>query len=159
MASSAAAISSGSCPTDSWNVRAVPWKLPCTLLGMPMAAMSSSIERCASLSDAQRSIEEDMAAIGMPNNVHGSFQGTARTFQQSVGQEPLLIAAALLAIYIVLGMLYESYVHPLTVLSTLPSAGIGAVLALMLFNMEFSIIALIGIVLLIGIVKKNAILI
>lgn len=112
-----------------------------------------------SLSDAQRSIEEDMAAIGMPNTVHGSFQGTARTFQQSVGQEPLLIAAALLAIYIVLGMLYESYVHPLTVLSTLPSAGIGAVLALMLFNMEFSIIALIGVVLLIGVVKKNAILI
>jgi multidrug efflux pump len=112
-----------------------------------------------SLSDAQRSIQEDMAAIGMPNNVHGSFQGTARTFQQSVGQEPLLIAAALLAIYIVLGMLYESYVHPLTVLSTLPSAGVGAVLALMLFNMEFSIIALIGVVLLIGVVKKNAILI
>ena len=112
-----------------------------------------------SLSDAQKSIDEDMAAIGMPNNVHGSFQGTARTFQQSVGQEPLLIAAALLAIYIVLGMLYESYVHPLTVLSTLPSAGIGAVLALMLFNMEFSIIALIGVVLLIGVVKKNAILI
>jgi len=112
-----------------------------------------------SLSDAQRSIQEDMAAIGMPNGVHGSFQGTARTFQQSVGQEPLLIAAALLAIYIVLGMLYESYVHPLTVLSTLPSAGVGAVLALMLFNMEFSIIALIGVVLLIGVVKKNAILI
>jgi multidrug efflux pump len=112
-----------------------------------------------SLSDAEASIEQDMAAIGMPNNVHGSFQGTARTFQQSVGQEPLLIAAALLAIYIVLGMLYESYVHPLTVLSTLPSAGIGAVLALMLFNMEFSIIALIGVVLLIGVVKKNAILI
>jgi multidrug efflux pump len=112
-----------------------------------------------SLSDAQTSIDQDMATIGMPNNVHGSFQGTARTFQQSVGQEPLLIAAALLAIYIVLGMLYESYVHPLTVLSTLPSAGIGAVLALMLFNMEFSIIALIGVVLLIGVVKKNAILI
>jgi multidrug efflux pump len=112
-----------------------------------------------SLSEAQRSIQEDMATIGMPNNVHGSFQGTARTFQQSVGQEPVLIAAALLAIYIVLGMLYESYVHPLTVLSTLPSAGLGAVLALMLFNMEFSIIALIGVVLLIGVVKKNAILI
>ena len=112
-----------------------------------------------SLSDAQKSIEQDMAAISMPNNVHGSFQGTARTFEQSVGQEPLLIAAALLAIYIVLGMLYESYIHPLTVLSTLPSAGIGAVLALMLFNMEFSIIALIGVVLLIGVVKKNAILI
>jgi multidrug efflux pump len=112
-----------------------------------------------SLSDAQRSIEQDVADIGMPTSVHGSFQGTARTYQQSVGEEPLLIAAALLAIYIVLGILYESYVHPLTVLSTLPSAGIGAVLALLLFNMEFSIIALIGVVLLIGIVKKNAILI
>jgi multidrug efflux pump len=112
-----------------------------------------------SLSDAQVSIQEDMAAIGMPNNVHGSFQGTARTFQQAVGQQPLLIGAALLAIYIVLGMLYESYIHPLTVLSTLPSAGVGAVLALMLLNLEFSIIALIGVVLLIGIVKKNAILI
>ena len=88
-----------------------------------------------------------------------AVSGTARTFQQSVREEPLLIAAALLAIYIVLGILYESYAHPLTVLSTLPSAGIGAVLALMLFNMEFSIIALIGVVLLIGIVKKNAILI
>jgi multidrug efflux pump len=127
--------------------------------GSLATTISFNLAEGKSLSDAQRSIEEDMAAIGMPNNVHGGFQGTARTFQQSVGQEPLLIAAALLAIYIVLGMLYESYVHPLTVLSTLPSAGIGAVLALMLFNMEFSIIALIGVVLLIGVVKKNAILI
>jgi multidrug efflux pump len=111
------------------------------------------------LSDAQKSIEQDIADIGMPTTVHGGFQGTARTFQQSVNDEPVLIAAALLAIYIVLGILYESYAHPLTVLSTLPSAGIGAVLALLLFNMEFSIIALIGVVLLIGIVKKNAILI
>jgi multidrug efflux pump len=112
-----------------------------------------------SLSDAQKSIEQDIADIGMPTRVHGGFQGTARTFQQSVSDEPVLIAAALLAIYMVLGILYESYAHPLTVLSTLPSAGIGAVLALLLFNMEFSIIALIGVVLLIGIVKKNAILI
>jgi multidrug efflux pump len=127
--------------------------------GSLATTISFNLAKGKSLSDAQQSIQEDMAAIGMPTNVHGSFQGTARTFQQSVGQEPLLIGAALLAIYIVLGMLYESYVHPLTVLSTLPSAGIGAVLALMLFNMEFSIIALIGVVLLIGIVKKNAILI
>lgn len=112
-----------------------------------------------SLSDAQRAIEQAVVDIGMPSSVHGGFQGTARTFQESVRDEPVLIAAALLAIYIVLGILYESYVHPLTVLSTLPSAGIGAVLALLLFNMEFSIIALIGVVLLIGIVKKNAILI
>ena len=112
-----------------------------------------------SLSDAQKAIEQAIADTGMPTSVHGSFQGTAKTFQESVSDEPLLIAAALFAIYIVLGILYESYVHPLTVLSTLPSAGIGAVLALMLFNMEFSIIALIGVILLIGIVKKNAILI
>jgi multidrug efflux pump len=112
-----------------------------------------------SLSDAQRSIGADAVDIGVPTSVHGSFQGTARTYEQSVSEEPLLIGAALLAIYIVLGILYESYAHPLTALSTLPSAGIGAVLALMLFNMEFSIIALIGVVLLIGIVKKNAILI
>ncbi|HEU4624454.1 MAG TPA: efflux RND transporter permease subunit [Steroidobacteraceae bacterium] len=112
-----------------------------------------------SLSDAQRAIERDSADIGMPTQVHGGFQGTARTFQQSVSDEPVLIAVALLAVYIVLGILYESYAHPLTVLSTLPSAGVGAVLALLLFNMEFSIIALIGVVLLIGIVKKNAILI
>jgi multidrug efflux pump len=127
--------------------------------GSLATTISFNLAEGKSLSDAAQSIQEDMAAIGMPNNVHGSFQGTARTFQQSVGQEPLLIAAALLAIYIVLGILYESYVHPLTVLSTLPSAGIGAVLALMLFKMEFSIIALIGVVLLIGVVKKNAILI
>ena len=112
-----------------------------------------------SLSDAERSIQADLADIGVPTSIHGSFQGTARTYEQSVSDEPLLIAAALLAIYIVLGILYESYAHPLTALSTLPSAGIGAVLALMLFNMEFSIMALIGVVLLIGIVKKNAILI
>ena len=87
-----------------------------------------------------------------------AFQGTAQLFQQSLANEPLLIAAALLAVYIVLGVLYESYVHPITILSTLPSAGVGAVLALMLFNTEFSIIALIGVILLIGIVKKNAIM-
>ena len=99
------------------------------------------------------------ADIGMPNNVRGSFQGTARSAQQSQNQQPLLIAAALVVIYIVLGILYESLVHPITVLSTLPSAGVGAVLALLMFKMEFSIIALIGVFLLLGIVKKNAILI
>ena len=112
-----------------------------------------------SLSHAQSAFTDTEREIRMPASVHGSFQGTARTFQASVRDEPVLIAAALLAIYIVLGMLYESYVHPLTVLSTLPSAGVGAVLALLLFRMEFSIIALIGVILLIGIVKKNAILI
>ena len=95
----------------------------------------------------------------MPTAVRGSFQGTALAAQQSQGQQAMLIVAAIVVIYIVLGMLYESLVHPVTVLSTLPSAGVGAVLALLLFRMEFSIIALIGVFLLIGIVKKNAILI
>jgi len=112
-----------------------------------------------SLSDAQAAIAQAEADIGMPTNVRGSFQGSARSFQDSLKQQPMLIAAAIVAIYIVLGVLYESLVHPVTVLSTLPSAGVGAVLALLLFKMEFSIIALIGLFLLIGVVKKNAILI
>jgi len=112
-----------------------------------------------SLGDAQQAVKDAENAIGMPNNVRGSFQGTARTAQETNQQQPFLIAAALVVIYIVLGMLYESLVHPLTVLSTLPSAGVGAVLALLMFRMEFSLIALIGVFLLIGIVKKNAILI
>ena len=97
-------------------------------------------------------------SIGVPATIHGSFQGTAQAFQQSLTDQPLLILAALLAVYIVLGMLYESYIHPITILSTLPSAGVGALLALLLFKTEFSIIALIGVILLIGIVKKNAIM-
>ncbi|HJV54134.1 MAG TPA: efflux RND transporter permease subunit, partial [Noviherbaspirillum sp.] len=111
------------------------------------------------LGDAQLAIQQAEADVGVPINVRGSFQGTARSFQESQSQQPMLIAAALIVIYIVLGILYESLVHPITVLSTLPSAGVGAVLALLMFNMEFSIIALIGVFLLIGIVKKNAILI
>jgi multidrug efflux pump len=111
-----------------------------------------------SLSDATRAINETAAAIGMPSTVHGSFSGTAQAFQQSTHDMPLLILAALAAVYIVLGMLYESYIHPVTILSTLPSAGVGALLALLLFHSEFSIIALIGVILLIGIVKKNAIM-
>ncbi|AKU20292.1 efflux RND transporter permease subunit [Massilia sp. NR 4-1] len=112
-----------------------------------------------SLSQAQEAVKQAEADIAMPNNVRGSFQGTARSAQESNKQQPLLILAAIVVIYIVLGILYESLVHPVTVLSTLPSAGVGAVLALLMFNMEFSIIALIGVFLLIGIVKKNAILI
>ncbi|MGH8847308.1 MAG: efflux RND transporter permease subunit, partial [Polaromonas sp.] len=111
------------------------------------------------LSDAEAAVRQAEAEIRLPNNVRGSFAGTARSAQESQNQQPLLILAALVVIYIVLGILYESLVHPLTVLSTLPSAGVGAVLALLLFKMEFSIIALIGVFLLIGIVKKNAILI
>jgi multidrug efflux pump len=111
-----------------------------------------------SLSDAVAAVSQAMRTLGVPASIHGGFAGTAATFQQSLSSEPLLIAAAMLAVYIVLGLLYESLIHPLTILSTLPSAGVGAVLALLLFGNEFSIIALIGVILLIGIVKKNAIL-
>jgi multidrug efflux pump len=111
-----------------------------------------------SLSDATVSVEQAMREIHMPASIHGSFAGTAQVFQQSLSSEPILILTALVAIYIVLGVLYESYIHPITIISTLPSAGVGAVLALMVFNTEFSIIALIGVILLIGIVKKNAIM-
>jgi multidrug efflux pump len=112
-----------------------------------------------SLSDAKVAITQAEADIGMPTNVRGGFQGTALTFVQTLGQQPLLILAALIAIYIVLGVLYESLIHPITVISTLPSAGVGALIFLLMFKMEFSIIALIGLFLLIGLVKKNAILI
>src|SRR5216117_3241324 len=94
----------------------------------------------------------------MPGRIHGSFSGTAQAFQASLASEPFLILAALVAVYIVLGILYESYIHPITILSTLPSAGVGALLALMLCHTELSVIAIIGILLLIGIVKKNAIM-
>ena len=112
-----------------------------------------------SLSDAQVAVAQAEAEIGMPTSVRGSFQGQARQANDQMKQQPLLILAAIVAIYIVLGILYESYVHPITVLSTLPAAGVGAVVALLIFKMEFSIIALIGVFLLLGIVKKNAILI
>jgi multidrug efflux pump len=113
----------------------------------------------ATLADGQAAVRAAEASISMPINVRGSFQGTARAAQDSQQEQPMLILAAIVVIYIVLGMLYESLVHPITVLSTLPSAGVGAVLALMLFGLDFSIMALIGLFLLIGIVKKNAILI
>ena len=111
-----------------------------------------------SLSSAVTSIDAAMNRIGVPATIRGTFQGTAKAFQDSLNNQPFLILAALITIYIVLGVLYESYVHPLTILSTLPSAGVGALLALMAFKTEFSIMALIGVILLIGIVKKNAIM-
>jgi multidrug efflux pump len=111
-----------------------------------------------SLSDATRAINEAVGRLEAPISIHGTFQGTARAFQASLDNQPWLILAALLTVYIVLGILYESYVHPITILSTLPSAGVGAILALLAFHTEFSIIALIGVILLIGIVKKNAIM-
>jgi multidrug efflux pump len=122
------------------------------------STISFNLPEGVSLSKATEVVDAALARLGVPNTVHGSFQGTARAFQQSLGSQPWLILAALLAVYIVLGVLYESYVHPLTILSTLPSAGVGALLALLLFRSEFSVIALIGVILLIGIVKKNAIM-
>jgi len=110
------------------------------------------------LSDAVQYVNDTMREIGVPSTLHGSFQGTARAFQQSLGNQLLLVLAALAAVYIVLGILYESYIHPITILSTLPSAGVGALLALQYTGVEFSIIAMIGVLLLIGIVKKNAIM-
>jgi multidrug efflux pump len=120
--------------------------------------ISFNLQPGMSLSDAATAVTQAMEEIHMPTSIHGIFAGTAGTFQQSLSSEPLLIAAALLAVYIVLGVLYESYIHPITIISTLPSAGVGAVLALMVWHTEFSIIALIGVILLIGIVKKNAIM-
>jgi multidrug efflux pump len=120
--------------------------------------ISFNLAAGVSLSHATDAIARVMNEVGVPASIHGSFQGTAAVFQQSLSSEPVLILSALAAVYIVLGILYESYIHPITILSTLPSAGMGAVLALRLFNTEFSIIALIGVILLIGIVKKNAIM-
>jgi multidrug efflux pump len=111
-----------------------------------------------SLSTAVATIESTMNKLGVPATIRGTFQGTAKVFQDSLSNQPFLVLAALVTIYIVLGVLYESYIHPLTILSTLPSAGVGALLALMAFKTEFSIMALIGVILLIGIVKKNAIM-
>ena len=122
------------------------------------STISFNLAPGVSLSEATAAIENQVARMGVPTSIHGIFQGTAKAFQQSLGNEPILIAAALLAVYIVLGVLYESYVHPITVLSTLPSAGAGAVLALIATHTEFSIMALLGVILLIGIVKKNAIM-
>jgi multidrug efflux pump len=122
------------------------------------ATMSFNLAPGVSLSQATDAVQRTMERIGMPASIHGSFQGTARAFQASLASQPWLILAALVAVYIVLGILYESLVHPVTILSTLPSAGVGALLALMLFGRDFNIIALIGVILLIGIVKKNAIM-
>ncbi len=122
------------------------------------STISFNLPLGVSLSQATTAIQKTMARIGVPGSIRGSFQGTAQTFQQSRQSQPWLILAAIIAIYIVLGILYESYVHPVTILSTLPSAGVGALLALMIFNTEFTIMALIGVILLIGIVKKNAIM-
>jgi multidrug efflux pump len=124
----------------------------------PAITISFNLAPGASLGQAVDAINAAELEMGLPASVQASFQGTAQAFQASLSSEPLLIAAALLAVYIVLGVLYESFVHPITILSTIPSAGVGALVALMLFKLDFSIIALIGVILLIGIVKKNAIM-
>ena len=124
----------------------------------PSVTVSFNLAPGVALSDAVETIQKMQQQIGMPARIHGSFSGTLQAFRTSLASEPILIITALLAVYIVLGILYESYIHPITILSTLPSAGVGAVLALMLFHTDLSVIALIGVVLLIGIVKKNAIM-
>jgi multidrug efflux pump len=122
------------------------------------STISFNLKPGQALSDATAVLQRTMREIGMPATIHGAYAGTAAAFQKTLRSELLLVFVALAAVYIVLGILYESYIQPVTILSTLPSAGVGAVLALDAFNMQFTIIALIGIFLLIGIVKKNAIL-
>jgi multidrug efflux pump len=124
----------------------------------PSVTVSFNLAPGMALSDAARVIDEMEQGIGMPETIHGMFAGTLQAFQQSLSTEPLLLTMAIIAVYIVLGILYESCIHPITILSTLPSAGVGAILALLLFRMDLTVISMIGIVLLIGIVKKNAIL-
>jgi multidrug efflux pump subunit AcrB len=124
----------------------------------PAVTISFNLAPGVPLGDAVGMVENAMSTMVLPGTIHGSFQGTAQAFQSSLSTEPYLILAALVTVYIVLGVLYENYIHPITILSTLPSAGVGALLALLIFHTELSIIAMIGIILLIGIVKKNAIL-
>ena len=124
----------------------------------PSVTISFNLAPGVALGDAVTAIGAAEQDMGMPASIRGSFQGTAQAYQQSLASQPWLVAAALAAVYVVLGVLYESYIHPITILSTLPSAGVGALLALMLCRTELTIIALVGIILLIGIVKKNAIL-
>ena len=124
----------------------------------PAATLSFNLAPGAALGEAVPAVEDAAHRLGLPASIKGSFQGTAQAFKDSLTNEPLLILAALITVYIVLGVLYESYIHPVTILSTLPSAGVGAVLALMFFRTDLSVIAIIGIILLIGIVKKNGIM-
>jgi multidrug efflux pump len=124
----------------------------------PVITLSFNLAPGASLGDAVKAVNRVKDEMAMPPSIQAAFQGTANAFQSSLANEPILVAAALITVYLVLGVLYESYIHPLTILSALPSAGVGALLALILLRQDFSVIALIGIVLLIGIVKKNAIM-
>jgi multidrug efflux pump len=124
----------------------------------PAVTLSFNLARGAALGDAVEAVNRAMVDLQPPPGLHGDFEGAARAFSESLSSEPLLILAAIVTVYIVLGVLYESYIHPITILSSLPSAGVGALLALLLSGSELSVVALIGIILLIGIVKKNAIM-
>jgi HAE1 family hydrophobic/amphiphilic exporter-1 len=124
----------------------------------PAVTISFNLGQGVALGQATGAVQAAMATMGAPPTLSTSFQGTAQAFQQSLGTVPLLILAALVVVYLILGILYESYIHPLTILSTLPSAGVGALAILMAFGFDFSLIALIGVILLIGIVKKNGIM-
>jgi multidrug efflux pump len=147
-------------PLDQF-VRVVPGHMPLAVQhqgGAPATTLSFNLQPGVTLGDATPLIRQALLDLGLPSQVRGSFEGKARAFQQSLASQPWLILGALVTLYLLLGILYESLIHPLTILSTLPSAGIGALLALMLFGTEFSVIALIAIFLLIGLVMKNAIL-
>jgi len=124
----------------------------------PVVTLSFNLAPGVSLGEATKAIDQAEQEIGLPNSIHTSFQGTAAAFRNSLSSEPWLILAAIITVYIVLGVLYESYIHPITILSTLPSAGVGAILALLITGNDLGVVALIGIILLIGIVKKNAIM-
>jgi multidrug efflux pump len=124
----------------------------------PVVTVSFNLGANSSLGEATAAIEKAQGEIGMPASIQAAFQGTAESFRASLTNEPLLILAAIITVYMVLGVLYESYIHPITILSTLPSAGVGAILALLIFRAELTVVAIIGIILLIGIVKKNAIM-
>jgi multidrug efflux pump len=124
----------------------------------PVVTISFNLAANSSLGEATADIEQTQKDLGMPPSIEPAFQGTAQAFKASLTNEPLLILAAIITVYIVLGVLYESYIHPITILSTLPSAGVGAILALLIFRTELTVVAIIGIILLIGIVKKNAIM-
>jgi multidrug efflux pump len=158
--SSSVFSNSGQIPLNSFS-RVETTTVPITVNHQgqfPVVTLSFNLAPGISLGDAVAAVDKVKAEMGMPPSIQAAYQGTASAFQASLANEPVLIAAALITVYLVLGVLYESYIHPLTILSALPSAGVGALVALILFHNDFSVIALIGIVLLIGIVKKNAIM-
>ncbi len=160
IASSSVFAGSGQVPLDAFSrVELAPVPITINHQGQfPVVTLSFNLAPDASLGNAVEAINRAKAEIGLPVSIQAAFQGSAQAFQNSLANEPLLILAALITVYIVLGVLYESYIHPVTILSTLPSAGVGALLALNLCRQDFSVIALIGLVLLIGIVKKNGIM-